>query len=78
MGSDITATWMRATLLSIIFNSRVYARLVNEIDEAVSLGRISSPILDGDAQQLPYLEACIKEDLRRFPDSRSARTNGAP
>lgn len=69
---------MRATLLSIISNPRVYTRLVGEIDEAVSLGKVSSPILDEEARQLPYLQACIKEGLRRFPPITQLRERMAP
>lgn len=58
---------MRAKLLSIITNPRVYSRLLSEIDEVIAHNLISSPIRQEEAVRLPYLQACIKEDLRRFP-----------
>ncbi|KAI9701772.1 MAG: hypothetical protein M1836_001115 [Candelina mexicana] len=77
-GSDTTATSMRATLLAIISNPRVYARLVREIDEAIARGDVSSPILEEEARRLPYLQACIKEGLRRFPPITQLRERMAP
>lgn len=43
--------------------------LRHEIDQAVAAGRISSPITDAEAYQLPYLQAVIKEGIRMFPPS---------
>lgn len=77
-GSDTTATSIRATLLAIISNPRVYARLVAEIDEAESREQISSPIRDQEARRLPYLQACIKEGLRRFPPITQLRERMVP
>lgn len=69
---------MRATLLSIISNPRVYTRLVGEIDEAIAHDLISSPILQEEAGRLPYLQACIKEGLRRFPPITQLRERMVP
>ncbi|KAL9117459.1 MAG: hypothetical protein Q9187_006003, partial [Circinaria calcarea] len=77
-GSDTTATSMRATLLSIISNPPVYVRLQREIDDAIAHGAISSPILQDEAVKLPYLQACIKEGLRRFPPITQLRERMAP
>lgn len=66
-GSDTTATAIRAITLFIISNPRVHAKLRSEIDEAESQGQISSPVTDTEAKSLPYLQACIKEDLRIWP-----------
>ena len=66
-GADSTATATRAILLSIISNLSVYSKLQCEIDDAASRGEISSPIKDTEARQLPYLQACILEGLRKFP-----------
>lgn len=62
-GSDTTATAMRATLLYLLMNPRVVAKLRHEI----STNPISSPIQDAEARKLPYLQAIIKEGLRVFP-----------
>ncbi|CAK7271319.1 hypothetical protein SEPCBS119000_004539 [Sporothrix epigloea] len=66
-GSDTTATAIRATLLYIITNPQVYARLQREIDEGVRAGRISSPISDAEARRFPYLQAVIREGMRMWP-----------
>lgn len=56
---------MRATLLCIMTNARVYRALMAEIDEALAQGKIPSGateiITEAQAKQLPYLQACIKE-----------------
>ncbi|KAK0388572.1 hypothetical protein NLU13_4815 [Sarocladium strictum] len=63
-GSDTTATAIRSTLLHIITNPRVNARLLEEIRAAA----ISTPIIsDAQARTMPYLQAVIKEGLRIWP-----------
>jgi cytochrome P450 len=70
-GSDTTATAIRTTMLHVITNPRVYAKLQREIDDAVRDGQ--APALgDGlisaaQAKQLPYLQAIIREALRVHP-----------
>lgn len=66
-GSDTSATAIRSTLLFIMTNPRVYRRLQAEIDEGIREGRISSPITDAEARELPYLQAVIREGLRMWP-----------
>lgn len=70
-GSDTTATTIRATLLCIITNPRVYRILVDEIDGATANGIIPSEagmvVSEAQARSLPYLQACIKEGLRWYP-----------
>ena len=67
-GSDAVATAVRATVLYIITNPRVYQRLQAEIDTAEQSGCIASPVIrDSEARSLPYLQARIKEGLRIFP-----------
>ncbi|GME66327.1 Pisatin demethylase [Neofusicoccum parvum] len=77
-GSDTTATAMRSTLLSIISTPCVYSRLVREIDDAVARGAVSSPISEEEARRLPYLQAVIKEGLRRFPPITQLRERMVP
>ncbi|PVI00777.1 cytochrome P450 oxidoreductase [Periconia macrospinosa] len=77
-GSDTTATAMRSMLLSLISNPRVYSRLIEEIDGAVARGAISSPITEEEAKRLPYLQAVIKEGLRRFPPITQLRERMVP
>jgi cytochrome P450 len=46
--------------------------LQKEIDSGIATGKISSPITDAEARQLPYLQACIKEGLRIMPPASGA------
>jgi cytochrome P450 len=62
-GSDTTATAIRATMLYLLMNPRVVAKLRVEIDAS----NVSSPITNAEAQNMPYLQAIIKEGLRIFP-----------
>jgi cytochrome P450 len=77
-GSDTTATSMRAILLMIISNARVYRKLQAEIDHLTSIGSISTPITDAEARRMPYLQACIKEGLRRYPPITQLRERMSP
>ncbi|KHO01514.1 Cytochrome P450 [Metarhizium album ARSEF 1941] len=70
-GSDTTATAIRATLLHVMTNPRVYAKLQREIDDAVHHRRAPAQgdglISAAQAKQLPYLQAVIREALRVHP-----------
>jgi cytochrome P450 len=66
-GSDTTATAIRATLLHLISTPSAYTSLRDEIDAAIALGNISSPVKDTEGRKLPYLQAVIKEGLRIWP-----------
>ena len=77
-GSDTTATAIRATLLAVVSTPTVYQRLVQEIATAEREGHISSPVRNSEAQSLPYLQAVIREGLRRFPPITQLREREAP
>jgi cytochrome P450 len=66
-GSDTSATTIRSVMLNISSNPPVYQKLQAEIDKAIELGKISSPVKDSEGRQLPYLQAVIKEALRLMP-----------
>ncbi len=66
-GSDTTATALRTTLLYLMSTPKAYARLAAEIRAAAAENRISSPVSDAEARELPYLQAVIREGLRVFP-----------
>jgi cytochrome P450 len=66
-GSDTSATAIRSTLLFIMTNPAVYARLQTEIDQHIAAGLISSPITDAEARNFEYLQAVIREGLRMWP-----------
>lgn len=64
-GSDSTATSIRMSILFLLTNPRVYAKLRKEIDEAIATGKVSYPVItNAESQQLRYLQAVIKEGLR--------------
>lgn len=67
-GSDSTASALRLTLHFISTSPPVLARLLAEVEAAVTAGQITRPIIrDSEARKLPYLQACIKEGLRVYP-----------
>lgn len=66
-GSDTTSAAIRGTLLYVMSNPRVYAKLQSEIDEAVQSGKApASPsiISDAEVRRLPYLGAVVREGMR--------------
>lgn len=66
-GSDTSAATIRVVLLNLMSSPPCYKRLQVEIDSAIASGKISSPIKNSEAKQLPYLQAVIKEGLRIMP-----------
>ena len=77
-GSDTTSTAVQSTLLAIILNPRVYQNLKSEIEAAVVAKRVTCPIRDSQAKQLPYLQACVLEGLRKFPPLSQLRERMVP
>ena len=51
---------------------------MKEIDQHVNTGRISSPIKNAEARDLPYLQACISEGLRIYPPVGQLRERRVP
>ncbi|KAL5334118.1 cytochrome P450 [Aspergillus crustosus] len=67
-GSDTTATTIRTATLFLITNPQVFTKLRAELDQAVDNGQVSTPIITYEqAQALPYLQACVQENLRIWP-----------
>lgn len=66
-GSDTTAITLSSIFYHLMTHPETYRRLQEEIDAAAHDGRISDPITFQEAQQLPYLQAVIKEALRIHP-----------
>lgn len=66
-GAD--STWI--SLNGIFYNLLKYpttlAKLRAEIDEMAALGKTSKPLTYREAQQMPYLQAVIKEGQRMWP-----------
>jgi cytochrome P450 len=71
-GSDTSAGLLRTVMLNILTHPIMYVKLQKEIDSGIATGKISSPITDAEARQLPYLQACIKEGLRIMPPASGA------
>ena len=66
-GADSTATALRTTFLHILTSPPTYNKLRGEIEAAIEAGNVAYPVIKhSQAQELPYLQACIKEGLRIF------------
>ncbi|KAG8160898.1 hypothetical protein KVR01_009162 [Diaporthe batatas] len=55
-GSDTTAAAIRATMLYLITTPRVYQKMKQVVEEAVHSGRVSNPIKQAEAKEIPYLQ----------------------
>ncbi|KAJ2998564.1 hypothetical protein NUW58_g281 [Xylaria curta] len=66
-GSETSTTAIRGIMLHLLSSPQVYRRLQDEITAGIQEGRISSPITNEEAKQLPYLQAVINEGLRMVP-----------
>ncbi|KAL4897271.1 cytochrome P450 [Aspergillus ambiguus] len=66
-GSDTTAISLRAILYYTLKNPRVMKKLRAELREAFHSGTVTLPVSWKQSQELPYLDAVIKEALRLHP-----------
>jgi cytochrome P450 len=67
-GSDTTAISLRAVLYYTLKDPQAASKLQNELDTALREKRITLPVSWRQSQeQLPYLDAVIKEALRLHP-----------
>jgi cytochrome P450 len=66
-GSDTTAITLSSIFYHLLKYPKTYHRLQDEIDTAAKEGRVSNPVTFKEAQELPYLQAVIKEALRMHP-----------
>jgi cytochrome P450 len=66
-GSDTTGITLTAVIYYLMKNPACLQKLRQEIDTAEQEGRLSSPLTFKEGQQLPYLQATIKEALRLHP-----------
>ncbi|KAF3763900.1 hypothetical protein M406DRAFT_51514 [Cryphonectria parasitica EP155] len=66
-GSDTTAISLRALFYYLCRNPDSKRKLLAEIDEAETAGRLSDPVTFAEALELEYLQAIIKEALRIHP-----------
>ncbi|KAF4333077.1 cytochrome P450 monooxygenase oxidoreductase [Fusarium beomiforme] len=66
-GSDTTSISLTSIIFNLIKYPKALERLHSEIKEHETQGTISDPIKFSEANQLPYLQAVIKEGLRMHP-----------
>jgi cytochrome P450 len=67
-GSDTTAVSLSAILYQLLHNPRTMQKLRQEIKKAEKEGRCGNPeVKFKESQDLPYLQAVIKESLRMHP-----------
>ena len=70
-GSETTAISLAAVFYYLLKNPRCHQLLLEEIDSALSSGKVldrsNCLITWAESQQLPYLDACIKEAFRLHP-----------
>jgi len=66
-GSDTTAISLGTVIYGLIQNPLAKAKLFKEIDEFDRAGKISNPVTFKEGQDMPYLQAVIKEALRIHP-----------
>lgn len=70
-GSETTAISLSSVFYFLLKNPRVYAKLMQELDDAVANGTIESRpnkiVSWSESQKLPYLDAVIQESFRLHP-----------
>ncbi|KAK4646039.1 hypothetical protein QC761_206840 [Podospora bellae-mahoneyi] len=66
-GSDTTAIMMRAVIYFLIKHPDCLGKLMEELSQANSEGRLSDNVTWKESQSLPYLDACVKEAGRLHP-----------
>ncbi|KAK5266971.1 hypothetical protein LTR99_006071 [Exophiala xenobiotica] len=66
-GSDTTAISLRAMFYYLCKNPHTYKKLVDEILDFDARGELSEYITYGEAQRMPYFQACVREALRMHP-----------
>lgn len=66
-GSDTTSILTRSVFYQLLKHPNKLQRLVDELDQAEQEGRLSEFVSWQEAQQLPYLDAVIKEAGRLHP-----------
>ncbi|KAJ5745727.1 cytochrome protein [Penicillium odoratum] len=66
-GSDTTAISLTTVIYALIKNPSAAQKLREEVDFFEAEGKLSDPVTFKQAQNMPYLQACIKEALRIHP-----------
>lgn len=66
-GSDTTASTLSGMLYYLLANPRVLGKLKEEIQNVATNGQLSKCPTFKESQQMPYLDAAVKETLRMHP-----------
>jgi cytochrome P450 len=66
-GSDTTGATLAAAFYHVTRTPHVIKTLREEMDRLSAEGKCSNPVTFAEAQQMPYLQAIIKETLRIHP-----------
>lgn len=66
-GSDTTAITLSAILYHLLKNPTALQKLLDEIDDCYRQGKVLDVISFKESQEMPYLQAVIKEGLRVHP-----------
>jgi cytochrome P450 len=59
-GADTISATLQAFFYCLLRNQAAFKRLREEIDEAQAKGPLSDPVSHAEAQNLPYLQACVR------------------
>ena len=65
--SDTTAIILRAVFYYLIKHPQTLSKLRSELDTAAGAGKLSPTNTWKECQELPYLDACVKEAERMHP-----------
>ncbi len=66
-GTDAMSTGLQSFVYHMIRHPTAWQRCQDEIQESQARGKCTDQVISfADAQDLPYLQACIKESLRLF------------
>jgi cytochrome P450 len=68
-GVDTISATLQAFFYYLLRNQAAFKRLREEIDEAQAKGQLSDPVSHAEAQNLPYLQACVRSlflQMRHF------------
>jgi cytochrome P450 len=66
-GSDTTAISLRSIIYYLLKNPESKEKLIKEIDKRRQTGKLSDPVKLEEANDMPYLQACMYEALRLHP-----------
>lgn len=66
-GADTVSCTLCLAVLHLASNSRVYSKLLDEIETAVKAGNLSDPPKFEETRKLEYLDAVIQELIRVHP-----------